>query len=144
MGKLTQFNLRELFLLLFCFCIGLTGSCSVGPYRLNWEESLEALPWIVYESLLNTGATTMFIGLIQPVTLLRQIGRDEQLSYQAPGFAVSWLRNSNPACGINCAESRARTRIVQAIQSRERILFILLSPDSRPSPVWLHDRCAHR
>ena len=86
----TQFNLRTLFVLLFCFCVGLTGSGNTGTYTSNWQVSIESLPWIIYESLLLTGATAMVIGLIQQVVLLRQAKREGLTDRPALGFAVGW------------------------------------------------------
>ena len=52
--------------------------------------SIESLSWIIYESLLITGATAMVIGLIQQVVLLRQAKRNGLTDRPALGFAIGW------------------------------------------------------
>jgi len=86
----SQFNLRALFILLFCFCVGLTSVAGTGSLGSNSWEVIQSIPWLTYESLLVTVATAMIIGLGQQIVLLRRPEVSPEINRSAVRVAIAW------------------------------------------------------
>lgn len=86
----TQFDLRTLGILVFCFSVGLAANVSEVPERMAFLEFIESLPWTFYEVLLTTCATAMVIGLIQQVVLLTKANLEHTADHSSLRFAIVW------------------------------------------------------
>ncbi len=86
----TQFDLRTLGILVFCFSVGLAANVNKVPERMGFLEFLESLPWAFYEILLTTCATAMVIGLLQQVVLLANANLEQNADRPTLRFAIVW------------------------------------------------------
>lgn len=78
---------------MFCFSVGLTASMGNVPDvsdHLKWLGLFESLPWLLYNTLLMTGATAMVIGLVQQIVFLAQTELKTATNRSALNLAVAW------------------------------------------------------
>lgn len=94
MKSRSQFRLRTLFVLFFCFAVGLTVGIGLptqeGAVNLYGMENVR---WSWYYVLLGTGSTAMVLGLLQHVGRLRKADLQASGSARfgsAISFAIVW------------------------------------------------------